>query len=50
MSRRSFPFKYLGIPRSDQKLANKDCSIIEECFQKDLLAAGKENTYQWEED
>ena len=32
----SFPFKYLGIPMSDHRLANKDWSMIEERFQKKL--------------
>jgi hypothetical protein len=30
----SFPFKYLGIPMNDHKLANKDWNMIEERFQK----------------
>ena len=32
----SFPFKYLGIPMSHHKLANKDWGQIEERFQKRL--------------
>jgi hypothetical protein len=32
----SFPFKYLGIPMNDHKLANKDWNMIEERFQKKL--------------
>lgn len=38
---RSFPFKYLGIPMSDHKLANKDWSMIEECFQKKKISSWK---------
>jgi hypothetical protein len=30
----SFPFKYLGIPMNDHKLANKGWNMIEERFQK----------------
>jgi hypothetical protein len=32
----SFPFKYLGIPMNQQKIANKDWCKIEERFQKKL--------------
>jgi hypothetical protein len=31
-----FPFRYLGIPMSTKKLSNKDCSVVEERFQKKL--------------
>jgi len=28
------PFRYLGIPMNHKKLNDKDCKVVEECFQK----------------
>ena len=45
----ALPLKYLGIPINIKKLRNSDWKMIEERFENDL-AAGKENTFQLEDD